>query len=403
MKITKAVILAAGEGSRMRPLTYTRPKVMLPLVNKPILEHLLLEMRQAEIRDFIFIVGYRDEQIRNYFEDGANWGVRIQYANQRKQLGTADALRMVKDMVEERFLLANGDIIIGSGDIQRLKEQTGNAVSAIELENVAGLGVIESCDGQVVHIYEKMAEPPSHLANAGLYLFTQDIFEAIDNTQKSLRGEFEITDSIRILIENGQSVTCHVIDQWLDISYPWDLLEVNEQIMQSLESKNFGEIEDRVTIKGSVSIGKGTVIRSGAYIVGPVIIGENCDIGPNCFIRASTAIGDNCHIGAAVEVKNSIVMSGTKIPHLNYVGDSVLGERCNLGAGTKIANLRLNKKNIMINGLDTGRKKLGAIFGDHVETGINSSINVGAMIGNDTFIGPGALVYGNISPDSKLL
>ena len=155
-------------------------------------------------------------------------------------------------------------------------------------------------------------------------------------------------------------------------------------------------------LKGAVSIGKGTIVRSGTYIVGPVIIGSNCDIGPNCFIRASTAIGDNCHIGAAVEVKNSIIMSGSKVPHLNYVGDSVIGENCNLGAGTKVANLKLDKRNIFIDGKDTGRRKLGAIIGDNVQTGINSSINVGTLIGNNSFIGPGALAHGIISPGSKI-
>ena len=157
-----------------------------------------------------------------------------------------------------------------------------------------------------------------------------------------------------------------------------------------------------IIIKGAVSIGEGTVVRSGAYIVGPVVIGRGCDIGPNCCIRPSTSIGDNCHIGSAVEVKNSIVMNGTKIPHLNYVGDSVIGEGCNLGAGTIIANLRLDKKNITVGTVDTRMRKLGAIIGDRVETGINATINIGTVIGNNTFIGPGAFVKGVIAPDSKL-
>jgi bifunctional UDP-N-acetylglucosamine pyrophosphorylase/glucosamine-1-phosphate N-acetyltransferase len=173
-------------------------------------------------------------------------------------------------------------------------------------------------------------------------------------------------------------------------------------MLVNLKSENLGEIESNVTLKNEVSIGKGTIIRSGAYLVGPVAIGQNCDIGPNCYIRPSTAIANNCHIGAAVELKNSIIMAGTKIPHLNYVGDSILGEGCNLGAGTKIANLKLTNKNIFINSIDTKKRKLGAIIGDKVETGINASINVGTMIGNNTIIGPGALAHGIISPDSKI-
>jgi len=402
MEIKKAVILAAGEGNRMHPLTYTRPKVMLSIANKPILEHLLIEMKKSGIHEFIFIVGYHDEQIRNYFENGAKWDVKIQYSSQRKQLGTADALRMVESFINESFIMANGDIIVDHAEIQNLTSLPESAMSVIELPNVSGLGVIEVKDGRVIRIHEKASEPPSHLANAGLYLFTPDIFQAIEKTAKSPRGEYEITDSIQILIDSGKPVLYQNIRQWSDFSYPWDLLAANERIMAALEPGCEGEIEPNASLKGPVLIGRGTVVRSGAYIVGPVIIGKNCDIGPNCFIRPSTAIGDNCHVGAAVEIKNSIIMSGTKVPHLNYVGDSILGEGCNLGAGTKIANLKLDKKNIRINEMDTGRRKLGVIMGDKVETGINASINVGTLIGNNTFIGPGALAHGTIAPGSRV-
>ena len=156
-------------------------------------------------------------------------------------------------------------------------------------------------------------------------------------------------------------------------------------------------------LKGLVSIGENTIIKSGAYIVGPVIIGQGCTIGPNCYIRPNTAIGNDCHIGAATEVKNSIIMKGTNLPHHNYVGDSVIGEECNFGAGTKIANLRLDRKEIWVADTNTRRQKLGAIVGDGVETGINASINVGSMIGNNTFIGPAAMASGSILPDSKVL
>lgn len=157
-----------------------------------------------------------------------------------------------------------------------------------------------------------------------------------------------------------------------------------------------------MVIKGAVAIGEGTIVRSGSYLVGPLVIGRDCVIGPSCYIRPATAIGDNCHIGAAVELKNSIVMKGAKIPHHNYVGDSIIGEDCNLGSGTKIANLRLDGKSIVVAGVDTKRRKLGAILGDSVETGINASIDVGTLIGNNTFIGPGAIASGVIPPHSRV-
>jgi UDP-N-acetylglucosamine diphosphorylase/glucosamine-1-phosphate N-acetyltransferase len=399
----KAIILAAGEGSRMRPLTYTRPKVMLPMANKPILEHLLIEAREAGVGDFVFVVGYHDEQVRDYFGGGGRWGVSIDYCTQRKQLGTADALRTVEGLADGNFLLINGDVIIGREDIRRLADRGDNTLGVIEAEDTRDLGVVDLDGDRVVRIREKMENPGSRMANAGLYLFTPDIFDTMSHISKSPRGEYEITDSLQFMMDEGHPVFYHELDYWLNLSYPWDLLSANESLMNKLEPGNGGEVEDNVVLKGAVSIGEGTVVRSGSYIVGPVIIGRDCSIGPNCYIRPSTAIGDGCHIGSAVEVKNSIIMKGTKVPHHNYVGDSVIGEGCNFGAGTKIANLRLNKQVVQVAGINTGRRKLGAIIGDRVDTGVNTCINVGSVIGNDTRIGPGAVARGVIAPNSVIL
>lgn len=397
------MILAAGEGSRMRPLTYTRPKVMVPVANKPILEHLLIEAREAGIKEFILVVGYHDEQVRSHFGDGSKWGVGVSYSSQRKQLGTADAVRMIEGMVEGSFLVMNGDIVVRRQDIGLLAQKETCAVSTIEVKDTTGLGTIETDGQRVTRIHEKLEKPPSRLANTGLYLFTSDIFSAISETPKSPRGEFEITTSLQMMIDSGKVVSSHRIQSWLDLSYPWHLLNANETLLSLMEPVNLGLVEKNAAIDGRVSVGARTRVRSGAYIVGPVAIGEGCDIGPNCFIRPYTAIGNNCHIGAAVEVKNSIIMNGSKIPHLNYVGDSIVGEGCNLGAGTKIANLRLDEKEIAVSGTFTGRRKFGAVLGDGVKTGINVSINVGSMIGNNAFLGPGAVVSGTVSPESKVL
>jgi len=398
----KAVILAAGEGSRMRPLTYTRPKVMLPIANKPIMEYLLVAAKGAGIKEFIFVVGYCDEQVRDYFGRGEKWGVNIVYRSQKKQLGTADAIRTIENLVDGNFLVMNGDIIVNEEDIKKLVSNRDNALSVIKVKDTNDLGMVELCGGKVVNIYEKTEKPSTDMANAGLYLFTPDIFEAISLTPKSPRGEYEITDSLRLMMDKGHNISYQELKYWLNISYPWDLLSANESLLGGIEPQNLGEVEQNVVLKGTVYIGKNTVIRSGSYIVGPVIIGQDCEIGPNCYIRPCTSIGDSCHIGSAVEVKNSIIMRGSKLPHHNYVGDSIIGEGCNFGAGTKVANLRLNKREIRVADIDTKRRKLGTITGDRVETGINASINVGSMIGNNTLIGPGAVASGVILPDSRV-
>jgi len=375
---------------------------MLPLANKPILEHLLIEANKAGIKEFIFVVGYRDEQVRDYFGSGDRWGVSIDYSTQRKQLGTADAIKTVESLIDGNFLVINGDAVVSQKDISSLTKKSENTLGVFEVEDTKDLGVVEVKGDRIVHIYEKTERSPSHIANVGLYLFTSDIFDAISQTSKSQRGEYEITDALQLMIGQGHHISYRKVSYWLNLSYPWDLLTANESLLAGIEPQNLGEVEKNVVVKGVVSIDKNTVVRSGSYIVGPVIIGQDCDIGPNCYIRPSTSIGDNCHVGSAVEVKNSIIMKGSKIPHHTYVGDSIIGEGCNLGAGTKIANLRLDKKDITAAGIDTKRCKLGAIIGDRVETGINACINAGSIIGNNAHIGPGAIVSGVILPDSMI-
>ena len=399
----KAVILAAGEGVRMHPLTHSRPKVMLPLANKPILEHLLIELRKIGIQEFTFVVGYREDTIRNYFEDGQQWGTQITYVTQKEQLGTAHALKMARANMGDRFLLLNGDVLIKENHLQQFKSKTCISLCLFATEHTHGMGVVSIEGNRITHIHEKTNNPPSNLVNAGVYLLTPRIFEAIDQTRKSTRGEYEITDSLQLLINQGEEISYQLIDKWMDVGYPWELINANENMLEDLEAQNLGKISGNVFLDGPVSVGKGTVIKPGTYIEGPVIIGENCKIGPNSYIRPKTSIGHRCHIGASVEIKNSIIMNGAHVPHHNYVGDSIIGENCNLGSGTKVANLRLDKKTITVKGIDTKRRKLGVIMGDNVQTGINASINIGTLIGDNSLIGPNVIASGVIPPNSRIL
>ncbi|MBI2858398.1 MAG: NTP transferase domain-containing protein [Chloroflexi bacterium] len=399
----KAVILAAGEGKRMYPFTDVRPKVMLPLANKPIVEHLLIELREAGLDEVLFVAGYRGEKIREHFGDGSKWGLAVRYATQKSQLGTADALRQIAGWTKDNFILVNGDVVCGRDDIRDIMRYENPVMGLSAQPDVSGLGVVETDGERIVRIYEKTEKPPSNLVNAGLYLLTPDIFSAIEKTARSKRGEYELTDSIQLLIDQGSLVTGYKLNYWLNFTFPWDLLQANELLLKGLVADVKGETEPGAHIKGPLALGAGSIIRSGSYIIGPVAIGEGCDIGPNCFIRPYTAIGDRCHIGAAVEIKNSILMAGAKAPHHNYVGDSIIGQQCNLGAGTKTANLRLDHGNISCRGTDTGRRKFGALIGDGVQVGINASIDVGCAIGSHSCIGPGAVVRGNILPGSTLM
>jgi bifunctional UDP-N-acetylglucosamine pyrophosphorylase/glucosamine-1-phosphate N-acetyltransferase len=407
----KTLILAAGEGTRMRPLTANTPKPLLLVAGKPFLEHIIDSLKASNLKDIYILIGWRQERIKEYFGNGKKFGVKITYLEQSKRLGTAHAISIAEKHIKQSFLCINGDVVISPKYIKYILNSYNKFKNSImtlgEVEDATGYGVVELKGNKVTRIVEKPKRPKSNLVNTGIYLFTPEIFDMIRETPLSSRGEYEITDSLQFFVNEKKLHGIVPPYSWVDVSLPWHLLEANSVLAEDIrKSTNKAKIEPNVTFNGTIRAGKGTVIRSGSYIEGSVIIGENCDIGPNCYIRGITTIGDNCKVGNAVEVKNSIIMHGTKIPHHNYVGDSILGENCNLGSGTKVANLKLNKGNIsvVIKGetINTGLRKLGVIMGCDVQTGINSMLNVGTVIGEYSEIGPGAFASGYIAPHSKI-
>lgn len=184
------------------------------------------------------------------------------------------------------------------------------------------------------------------------------------------------------------------------IDYLWNLLDANQVLITTIKEKNHGTIEDRVTIIGKVAVGKGTRIRSGSYLEGPLSIGEDCDIGPNCYLRKGVSLDKNVRIGNACELKNTIVNEGTHIGHLSYVGDSIIGTKCNFGAGTITGNLRLDnspvKAKVGVDVISTGRRKMGVIMGNNVKTAINTYFMPGVIVGNNSAIGTGVILNRNL-------
>jgi UDP-N-acetylglucosamine diphosphorylase / glucose-1-phosphate thymidylyltransferase / UDP-N-acetylgalactosamine diphosphorylase / glucosamine-1-phosphate N-acetyltransferase / galactosamine-1-phosphate N-acetyltransferase len=411
----KGVILTAGEGTRMRPLTLTRPKTMIPVGGKPILQYNVEALKDAGIRDITLIVGYHEEIIKDYFKDGSHLGVNINYITQSERLGTAHAIGTLAEHLKGAFVILNGDIIVDSQLIKDLidKYESDNVRTILTLTHVEDptpFGVVELDGDRITNLIEKPnpGEAPSNLINAGIYLFDEKIFRAIEKTEKSSRGEYEITDSIKIQISQNEPVLgLKSSDRWVDIGRPWELLDVNEHYLNEMETEILGEVEDGVTIHGPVYLGKDSIIRSGSYLIGPIRIGEGCDIGPNSFIRKHTCLGDHVRIGNAVEIKNCIVMNGTNINHLSYMGDSIIGANCNIAAGTNMANLRFDDENIKLTikgeRIYTGRRKLGVIFADEVKTGINSSFNPGVMVGTNSHVGAGAIISKDITSHKIVL
>lgn len=391
----KAIIMAAGESTRTAPLTLTRPKALLPVMNRPILAH-QLDALAGLAESVVIVVGYREDMIRERF--GAEFeGMPLTYVSQRERRGTGHAVLQCADLIDGPFLVMNGDDLYDRRDLARVAAME-QAALALTVQDPRPYGIYEvRGDGRVVRLVEKPKEVFSNLANIGVYRFTPEVFDVLRRTGPSERGEIEITSAVQTLAATGDFRVVRAEGHWLPIVYAWNLLDANAFWLEHfLRPENHGEVSPAAHLSGVVHVGRGTVIRPGAVIDGPVYIGDRCEVGPNCWLRPGATMCNGCKVGQASEIKNSILMDGAKAPHHNYVGDSILGEGANLGCGTVTANLRHDaspqKSLVKDQFVDTGRRKLGAILGDHVHTGINTSVYPGRKLWPHTTTRPGQIV-----------
>jgi len=392
----QAVILAAGKGSRLEPLSCLKDKPLLKLMGKTILERNLDEL-DGLIKEAILIIrpNHRGRAVISLF--GQEYKkTKIKYVVQKEPLGTGHAAKLASDLLEDKFLLLNGDDLYSKQDIKEVLKKFP-CILVKQVADPSSFGIIETSNSHVEKLTEKPKKPKTNLANIGLYYLPKSIFDY--QIKKSQRGEYEITDYIRKFIQENKFFYKKA-SSWLPISYCWDVLEANKLFLQDIKKEQKGKVEKNCSLKGKISIGKGTIVKSGSYLEGPIVVGKNSVIGPNCYIRPFVFIGDNCHIGQAVELKESIISNNTNIAHLSYVGDSFIGENCNLGAGTITAVLRHDNKNIKteIKGVlkDTGKKKFGTIMGDNVKTGISTLIYPGRKIWPNKTTKPGEIVEKDI-------
>ncbi len=410
----KAVLLAAGAGERLMPLTATRPKHLIKVGGKPILQFCLEAVKRAGITEAIIVTHYMGEAIKSYFGDGEKLGLKLSYVEQKAILGTGNAVEVAEPYVDGDFVLIYGDLLFGQDAVKEVlaqfkKGKTAAVMAVVPVDRPENYGIIEQdTSGNVKRLVEKPAvgKAPSNLANAGIYVFSKEVFDKLKQTKSSVRGEWELTDAITMLAEEGKTVLAVQLSKndWFDIGRPWDLLDANNWALKRMEHKVLGTVEQGAHLIGPVTVAESARIRSGAYIEGPVFIDEEADIGPNCYIRSGTSVGKKTRVGNGCEIKNSILMDGTHAGHLSYVGDSILGEKCNLGAGTIMANLRFDDRQIKMMVKDkivnTGRRKLGAILGDNVKTGIKSLFMPGVKVGANSWVGANFMVERDIPANS---
>ncbi len=388
----QAVILAAGEGQRLRPFTLTRPKAMISIADKPILQYIIESLAQVGIRDIVLVVGYRKEQVFDYFGSGEQFGVKINYVTQTRQLGTAHALAQVKDAVKNEFLVLAGDNLIEAPTIADFTGIEPAAVLVKRVDDPVRYGVVNIEGGKVKGIIEKPQVAGSNMVNTGIYTFTKEVFQFMENV-------LDLPDVLNNMVAAGYPIKAvETTHTWLDVVYPWDIISLNDAILQKTETGLGGTIEDGVNIKGKVMVGEGTVIRAGTCIYGPAVIGRGCDIGPHVCVMPATSIGDNVVLASFSQIKNSVIGDDVNLGPGCFISDSVIDKGCIIkGRFTALggpSEVRVNNASPRIN--------VGVIMGEDCKIESNVTAQPGVIVGNYCQVQLMKLISGQL-PDHSLV
>lgn len=391
----KAVVMAAGMSSRTFPITLTKPKPLIKIAGKEILAR-TLEALDGLVDEVLLIVGYKMEMIEDFLKSH-EYSFKVTLVEQKEQKGTGHALLQCRPHLEGRFISMGGDDYFSRRDIEKLLKHDF-AILTKKVDDPSKFGVCFADRGSLKKIIEKPKVPVSYQGNTACYVFDSKIFDALKRIKKSSRDEYELTDAVNLLAET-EDIKIVDGEDWVAGSTLTHLLEMNRFLLDKMEPEIRGDVSHAAYLEGKVSVGEGTRILPGVCIEGPAIIGKNCIIGPNTHIRPYTSIGDGCKIRNA-EIKESMIGDVVKGFHFSYVGDSIIGDNVNIGAGTILTNFRHDGQNIKtwVNGdlQDTGRRKFGAVIADGCHTGANTVFYPGRKMWPNKTTLPGEIVKKDI-------
>ena len=326
----KGIILHGGHGTRLRPLTHTGPKQLLPIANKPMSQYCVETLVEAGIVEIAFIVGgIGSDKVKDHYGNGEKFGAKFTYIEQDFPKGIAHAVSLCKDFVDdEKFVVFLGDNIIQREISEYVSNfEKSNAVASLllcEVSNPSQFGIAEIKDNKIIKITEKPKNPPTNLAVTGIYFLTPYIFEIIKKLKPSWRNELEIADALQMLVEEEKEIIYGMItDFWKDTGTPNDIIEANRIILENMTGSFQGKKEEKVILEGKVMVGEGTIIKNGVKIIGPTIIGKNCVIENGTVIGENTSIGDNSHLSYCT-ISNSIIMSNCIIEGKLDIKNSII-------------------------------------------------------------------------------
>ena len=407
----KAVILAGGKGTDLFPLTQTRPKPMITLLGKPILQYLIEELKEIGLTDILIVTGYRGNQIRDYFKKGSDLNVSIRYADQGDKEGIEAAFLAAEDFTknESEFLLLFGDIISEKGLMQRALNAFENTQADMTMTltlrgDTGDFGRVDIDSTGMVNkagIKKSVSECQSNYVDAGCFVIRTEIFDEIKNGAT-------LSQAINNRIEKGDKVAAAIWEKdWIDIGKPWNIIEANKLLLSKTMISKIARnvtIAPNVELRNAVIIDENTEISSGTVLNGPIYIGPNTYVGNNALVRDHCSIGEGSIIGFGSEIKNSVLFKGVKVYRLCYVGDSVIGQNTVLSSGVITVNTETPKKEISMNisgkKINTGFMKLGAIIGDDCEIGVNTLIFPGRKISSGSTIIPGTIIKEDYNSDN---
>ncbi|WP_410767656.1 sugar phosphate nucleotidyltransferase [Haloferax sp. DFSO60] len=385
-RITDAVVLAAGEGRRLRPLTTFQPKPMLPVANTPVIEYVLDSLFECGIEHVVVVVGYRSGRIQSYLT--ARYpDADLEFVKQDARLGSGHALMQAMGHVEGPFLVCNGDNVIDADIVASTLERFSVTDSVATLAVASSdtpeeYGVVISDRGRISDIHEHADANEGYLVNAGVYVFTEHVFDALEQTP-AFDGEIRLPDVIHHL--DGPVTSVLVNGEWLDPAQPWGLLSVTEKLL----SRQHGS-EIALTAR----------VHESAVIEDPVMIGNDCEIGPGVFLSAGSCLQDNVSVGANSVVERSILSTDARIGAGAVIRDSVIGPGATVGDGVVSpgghADVIIEQK------LYTDRR-LGSIIGDRATVGANVTLSPGSRVGAEAIVGAGTVLHGDVRERAEVV
>lgn len=392
--LTSAVVLAAGEGVRLRPLTENRPKPMLPAGTRPILEHVLDAVIDARIDDIHLVVGYKSERVRSHF--GPTYrDVPLTYHTQTNQLGSGHALLQARDGIADSFLLVNGDQVIDTQIVEQVREthDTAATMSIVEGSQAADYGAVTLAGKEVVTLTEQPTEGNFRLFNGGVYALSPEIFETLDTLSVD-RGELPITSALQSLIDSPDHTVIGVRTDgfWMDATHPWDLLSLSQELLDR-------EWPDQ-PVTGDRYIAETVNIHPDSTITGPVVIDDDAVIEAGAVVGPYVSIGKNATIEAGSVLRDVVIDTDTTVGANTTATELVVGQGCTIGSALTVAG---GPTDVTLGEEVYSDIDIGGVIADRVAIGGSATLTPGTLIGPGAAIGDGVVVHGVIEAGSEVV